>query len=117
MISITTNQTQTTTQTQSDKKAAISVTHEEMQYINLVKDILSNGERREDRTGTGTLSLFAPAPMKFDLSKGFPLLTTKRVGLRVERRFNAGSNRSYVGGVRGTDVVHPWTDRWADLVR
>src|SRR5699024_6909377 len=52
------------------------------EYIRLVEDILENGEKREDRTGTGTLSRFGTR-MVFDLQKGFPLLTTKKVNLRL----------------------------------
>lgn len=52
---------------------------EEMQYLNLVQDILDNGVRRGDRTGTGTLSKFG-VQMRFSLRDDrFPLLTTKRV--------------------------------------
>ncbi|CAM9664111.1 unnamed protein product, partial [Hapterophycus canaliculatus] len=52
---------------------------EEMQYLNLVQDILDNGVRRGDRTGTGTLSKFG-VQMRFSLREDrFPLLTTKRV--------------------------------------
>lgn len=47
-------------------------------YIDLIKDILENGEERKDRTGTGTISIFG-TQTKYDLRKGFPLLTTKRV--------------------------------------
>jgi len=54
----------------------------EHQYIELVEEILNEGEERGDRTGTGTLSIFGPQ-IKFDLRTGFPLLTTKTVGLRV----------------------------------
>ncbi|KAL1592249.1 Thymidylate synthase [Paraconiothyrium brasiliense] len=68
--------------------------HEEYQYLNLIRDILDNGEHRPDRTGTGTYSIFAPAQMKFALSRPspdpsqppeliLPLLTTKRVFLRA----------------------------------
>lgn len=64
--------------------------HEELQYLNLVRDVINRGERRADRTGTGTLSLFAPPQLRFSLSKPsadqssdatliLPLLTTKRV--------------------------------------
>lgn len=55
----------------------------ERQYLALVQAVLDGGERRADRTGTGTQALFAPAPMKFDLNHGsLPLLTTKRVFTR-----------------------------------
>ncbi|KAK3948744.1 thymidylate synthase/dCMP hydroxymethylase domain-containing protein [Pseudoneurospora amorphoporcata] len=70
--------------------------HEEFQYLDLVRQILDEGELREDRTGTGTYSIFAPTPLKFALSRPssptedpssptysfesiLPLLTTKRV--------------------------------------
>ena len=52
--------------------------HEEHQYLDLVRKVVFQGARKEDRTGTGTLSLFG-AQMRFDLRDHFPLLTTKRV--------------------------------------
>ncbi|KAK5996983.1 Thymidylate synthase [Cladobotryum mycophilum] len=61
--------------------------HEELQYLDLVREILDEGEHRPDRTGTGTYSIFAPRPLKFSLNKDgqpiLPLLTTKRVFLRA----------------------------------
>jgi len=67
--------------------------HEEHQYLSLIRTILSTGEHRPDRTGTGTLSLFAPPQLRFSLSRPspsggaptpiLPLLTTKRVFTRA----------------------------------
>lgn len=52
------------------------------QYKQCLKDILENGEERQDRTGTGTLSIF-DVNLKFDLKKGFPLVTIKETPARV----------------------------------
>ena len=57
---------------------AAALAHPERQYLDLLADVMAHGARRGDRTGTGTLSLFG-RQMRFDLSAGFPLLTTKRV--------------------------------------
>lgn len=50
-------------------------------YLDLMRDVLENGTDKSDRTGTGTRSVFG-RQIRFDLSKGFPLLTTKKLHLR-----------------------------------
>ncbi|KAA1475084.1 thymidylate synthase [Dentipellis sp. KUC8613] len=57
--------------------------HDELQYLNLIQKVLDAGETRPDRTGTGTISLFAPPSLRFSLADStLPLLTTKRTFLR-----------------------------------
>ncbi|EHY59989.1 Thymidylate synthase [Exophiala dermatitidis] len=87
--------TQTTQSASTDIHSSSTRHHEEYQYLDLIQEILNRGEHRPDRTGTGTLSLFAPPQLRFSLSKAdpysstgeriavLPLLTTKRVFLRA----------------------------------
>ena len=57
--------------------------HDEYQYLNLIRDVINTGDVRPDRTGTGTLSIFAPPNLRFSLADAtLPLLTTKRTFLR-----------------------------------
>ncbi|KAK0194171.1 thymidylate synthase/dCMP hydroxymethylase domain-containing protein [Armillaria mellea] len=57
--------------------------HDEYQYLNLIRRVLDTGDSRIDRTGTGTISIFAPPSLRFSLANStLPLLTTKRTFLR-----------------------------------
>ncbi|KAK7251569.1 hypothetical protein RIF29_34882 [Crotalaria pallida] len=82
--------------------------HEEYMYLRLVQEIISQGATKDDRTGTGTLSLFG-YQMRFNLRKCFPLLTTKRVFWRgvVEELlwFISGSTNAKVLQEKG---IHIW---------
>lgn len=59
-----------------------NVNDADFNYLELARDVLENGKRKEDRTGTGTISTFCKE-VRFDLKKGFPMLTTKAMGLRL----------------------------------
>ncbi len=73
------------------------------QYLSLCEDILSNGVKKEDRTGTGTLSVFG-RQLRFNLAEGFPLLTTKRVPFRIIAE-------ELLWFLRGETDVNPLLDR------
>jgi len=88
------------------------------QYLKLLEKTLKEGVKKSDRTGTGTRSLFAPQ-MRFDLSKGFPLLTTKKLHTRSIIHellwfLNGHTNTKYLNE-NGVKIWDAWADESGDL--
>lgn len=87
-------------------------------YLDLVQQVLENGEARDDRTGTGTLSVFG-TQTRYDLRDGFPLLTTKKVLFSAVVRellwFLKGSTNINEGLKEYTPIWNAWADENGDL--
>jgi thymidylate synthase len=92
--------------------------HAERQYLGLLADIMTNGVQRGDRTGTGTLGLFG-RQIRFDLAKGFPLLTTKKLHMKsivLELLwFLQGQTNIAWLNERGCSIWDEWADENGDL--
>ena len=92
--------------------------HEEQQYLDLLQNILQNGEEREDRTGVGVRSLFG-STMCFSLQKSFPLLTTKKLHFKsivyeLLWFLRGDTNINYLND-HGVTIWNEWADKDGEL--
>lgn len=88
------------------------------QYHDLIREILSNGTEKKDRTGTGTYSIFG-YQMRFDLEKGFPLVTTKSIHWKSVVHellwFISGNTNIQYLRDNGVSIWNEWADEYGNL--
>ena len=88
------------------------------QYLNLIEHVVKNGVEKSDRTGTGTKSVFG-YQMRFDLSEGFPMVTTKKLHTKsiiyeLLWFLNGDTNIDYLKN-NGVKIWDDWADENGDL--
>ena len=94
---------------------AADLAHPEQQYLDLLADVLAHGARRDDRTGTGTLSVFG-RQMRFDLAGGFPLLTVHFKSIVLELIWFLGGHTNVRWlQARGCSIWDEWADAEGEL--
>jgi thymidylate synthase len=88
------------------------------QYLEMMRHVRESGVRKEDRTGTGTLSVFGHQ-MRFDLSAGFPLVTTKKLHIRSILHellwFLSGDSNIHYLTENGVSIWNDWADENGEL--